>query len=358
MTKDDVVNARNLKRKNREDANEPNASTAQVIIIGAGPAGLSAAVYLTRAKRELLVIHSGKSMARWEPKVENYLGFPAGISGTKLLERARRQARRFGAEFLNDVIVTAHFQGKRFALKGQRRFYSCEKLLLATGVFHVPPDFQGFSSCIGHSIFFCKDCDGFRVQGKRVAVYGWNNETVRYAVAMLTYACDVCVLTDGRTPTWDEKHRRALATYKIPVFTSKVAGVERKGTRLRAIELRDGKERVIDALFTTRGDIIWNDLGKQLGARLDEVGQIVTDLDMRTSVEGLYAAGCVTPANCQMIIAAGQGATAAQAINRDLFDEALTSGVQPSQRVTRPRTLRSRQTTGRELTRFQGENGE
>jgi pyruvate/2-oxoglutarate dehydrogenase complex dihydrolipoamide dehydrogenase (E3) component len=69
---------------------------------------------------------------------------------------------------------------------------------------------------------------------------------------------------------------------------------------------------------------------------LDEVGQIVTDLDMRTSVEGLYAAGCVTPANCQMIIAAGQGATAAQAINRDLFDEALTSGVQPSQRVTRP----------------------
>jgi thioredoxin reductase (NADPH) len=75
------------------------------------------------------------------------------------------------------------------------------------------------------------------------------------------------------------------------------------------------------ALFTTRGDIVYNDLARNLGAELDATGQIVTDLSMRTSVKGLYAAGCVTTANCQMIIAAGQGATAAQAINRELFEE-------------------------------------
>ena len=297
--------------------------STQVIIVGGGLAGLSAALYLARAKRQLLVVDSAKSMARWEPKVENYLGFPAGVSGSLLLERARRQVMRYGAKFQRDVIVSASNRNGRFALEGKKRSYSCDRLLLATGVFHIPPDLPGLTSCIGHSLFFCKDCDGFRMQGKRVAVYGWNNETVRYAIAMLSYAAKVCVLTDGRNPTWNRTHRRALREHCIPVFCHPVARVDRVGTQVRALHLRGGERRAIDALFTTRGDIVWNDLGKALGAELDKEGQIITDVDMRTSVRGLYAAGCVTPANCQMIIAAGQGATAAQAINSDFLDEAL-----------------------------------
>ncbi|HZR16709.1 MAG TPA: NAD(P)/FAD-dependent oxidoreductase [Verrucomicrobiae bacterium] len=296
---------------------------AQVIIVGGGLAGLSAAVYLARAKRDLLLVDSGKSMARWEPQVENYLGFPAGISGGGLLERARRQARRYGARLKRDLIRSARRVRGRFILKGKKDSYSCEKLLLATGAFHIPPDLPGFSSCIGRSMFFCKDCDGFRVQGKRVAVYGWSNATVRYAVAMLTYASEVFVVTDGREPTWDGKHRAALREYNIPVLCQPITRVTRAGPRLKAMRFRGGEQRRIDALFTTRGDIVWNALGKELGAKLDAEGQIVTDVDMRTTVRGLYAAGCVTPANCQMIIAAGQGATAAQAINCDLFEESL-----------------------------------
>jgi thioredoxin reductase (NADPH) len=283
-----------------------------------------------------LVIDSGKSMARWEPKVENYLGFPAGISGPGLLRRARRQARRFGAEFRTDRITSARSRAGLFILRGKKGTYSCEKLLLATGVFHIPPDLHGLSACLGRSIFFCKDCDGFRVQGKRVAVYGWSNETAHYAVAMLTYASDVCVVTDGRRPCWDEKHRKALSKYCIPVFLPRIRRVRRVGTHLRGLGFHGGEQRLIDALFTTRGDIVWNALGKALGARLDNLGQIVTDVDMRTSVRGLYAAGCVTPANCQMIIAAGQGATAAQAINRDLLNEMLTV----RRRLNRPRNGR------------------
>jgi thioredoxin reductase (NADPH) len=296
---------------------------AQVIIVGGGLAGLSAAVYLARAKRELLVLDSGKSMARWEPKVENYLGFPAGISGRGLLERARRQACRYGARLKRDLIRSARLDRGRFILRGKKDSYCCEKLLLATGAFHIPPDLPGLSSCIGRSIFFCKDCDGFRLQGKRVAVYGWSNETVRYAVAMLTYASEVSVLTDGREPTWDGKHRSALHEYKIPVVGHPITRVHRAGPHLQALSFRGGERKRIDALFTTRGDIVWNALGKELGAKLDAEGQIVTDVDMRTTVKGLYAAGCVTPANCQMIIASGQGATAAQAINCDLFEESL-----------------------------------
>lgn len=297
--------------------------SAQVIIVGGGLAGLSAAIYLARAKRQLLVVDSAKSMARWEPKVENYLGFPAGISGSLLLERARRQATRFGAKFQRDLIASASTSNGRFDLEGKASSYSCDRLLLATGVFHIPPDLPGLNSCIGHSIFFCKDCDGYRVQGKRVAVYGWNNETVRYAIAMLSYAAEVCVVTDGRNPTWDQMHRRALSERAIPVFRDAIARFERMGSHVRALRLHGGERRAIDALFTTRGDIVWNDLGKALGAKLDREGQIITDIGMRSSVKGLYAAGCVTPANCQMIIAAGQGAIAAQSINGDLLDEAL-----------------------------------
>ena len=297
---------------------------AQIIIVGGGIAGLSAAVYLARAKRELLVVDSGKSMARWEPKVENYLGFPAGISGWGLLERGRRQARRFGAHFIHELITSARYSRGRFFLRGKHGVYSCEKLLLATGVFHIPPDVPGLKACLGHSLFFCKDCDGFRVRGKRVAIYGWTDETVRYAVAMLAYASEVCVVTDGRDPGWSRKYGRALREHKIPVFCQRINSTEHTGSRLRALLFCDGQKRRLDALFTTRGDIVWNGLGKKLGAKLDKSGQIITDVDMRTSVKGLYAAGCVTPANCQIIIAAGQGATAAQAINRDLCEVALT----------------------------------
>jgi len=95
----------------------------------------------------------------------------------------------------------------------------------------------------------------------------------------------------------------------------------RDGSKLKTLLLADGTKVDAQAMFTTRGDIVFNELARNLGAELDATGQIVTDLSMSTSVRGLYAAGCVTIANCQMIIAAGQGATAAQAINRELFEE-------------------------------------
>src|SRR5690606_16673252 len=96
-------------------------------------------------------------------------------------------------------------------------------------------------------------------------------------------------------------------------------------TEITELHFESGQAVRLDALFTTRGDVFHNDLAMELGAALDDEGQVVVDSCMKTNVQGLYAAGCVTPANCQMIIAAGQGAAAAQAINRDLFEESLTT---------------------------------
>ena len=297
---------------------------AEVIIVGGGLAGLSAAIYLGRAKRDALVIDNGKSMARWEPDVQNYLGFPKGICGSQLLELGRQQARRYEVKLVRDEIESAHMTKKGFGLRG-RRSYTCKRLLLATGIFHVPPDIPGVRPCLGHSMFFCKDCDGYRVQGKRIGIYGWTDEAVKYALEMLTYSRTVFILTDGRSAGWDSRHARWLKEYRIRVYLACVTKVRRKNSQIEGVILENGGEVEMEALFTTRGDIYLNELGRDLGAKVDRQGEMVVDSEMRTSVSGLYAAGCVTPANCQMIIGAGEGATAAQAINHDLFRESLAT---------------------------------
>jgi thioredoxin reductase (NADPH) len=297
----------------------------EIIIVGGGIAGLSAAIYLGRAKRRTLVVDAGKSMARWEPDVQNYLGFPRGISGVELLRRAREQARRYQVKFVRDEIASAKARAGRFLLRGNKGGYTCRRLLLATGIFHMPPDIPGVTPCLGHSMFFCKDCDGYRVQHCSIGIYGWTNETAEYALAMLAYSRRVAILTDGHKPRWGRRFQNCIRAHAIPVYRRAIRDVRHRRRKIEALVFERGKEVAIDALFTTRGDIYFSKLAEGLGAKVNRAGEIVVGMDMRTTVKGLYAAGCVTPANCQMIIAAGQGATAAQAINRNLFEESLAT---------------------------------
>jgi thioredoxin reductase (NADPH) len=299
--------------------------THEVVVVGGGIAGLSAAIYLGRARRDVLVIDSGHSMAKWEPVVQNYLGFPNGVGGEELLKNGCTQAKRYDARFVHDEIKSASVRKLVFVLKGKRKSYRTKRLLIATGIFHLPPEIPGVKQCLGHSMFFCKDCDGYRVRGKRIAIVGANNEAVEYALGMLDYSACVVVATNGKRPRWDKQHARWLEEYEIPVARKRIREVDHRKRKIRALGFVTGPSVRIDYLFTTRGDIFHNHLAKKLGAKLDPDGQIKVDQCMRTTVPRLYAAGCVTPANCQMIIAAGQGAAAAQAINRDLFEESLVS---------------------------------
>ena len=291
------------------------------VVVGGGVAGLSAAVYLGRSRRRALLVDSGESMARWEPLVENYLGFPEGLSGEALLDRGRAQVKKFGVRTAEDRIVRLRKDGETFLLEGASVYRSI-RVLLATGLTHLLPNIPGADRCLGNSVLFCKDCDAFRVRGKRIAIYGRRNEAARYALAMLAFSPAVTILTDGREPAWDRAWQGALDEYRVPVRCDPVKELEHRGARLEAVVFPEGRMSV-DALFATRGDVYHTALAKELGAEEDEDGQLIVDVDMRTTVPGLYAAGCVTPANCQMIIAAGQGAAAAQAIDRDLFDETL-----------------------------------
>src|SRR3954464_8232194 len=160
----------------------PTASSREVIIIGGGLAGLSAAIYLGRALRDVLVIDSAESLAIWEPEVQNYLGFPEGIQGCELLRRGCQQARNYGAELIREEVDRIRRKDGRFYIHGKKAEFECRKLLLATGVYHLPPKIPAVDECVGKSIFFCKDCDGYRVQDRRVTVVGHNNEAAEYAL--------------------------------------------------------------------------------------------------------------------------------------------------------------------------------
>jgi thioredoxin reductase (NADPH) len=305
---------------------------AEVIIVGGGVAGLSAAIYLGRARRNVIVIDSGRSMARWEPDIQNYLGFPKGISGVELLRRAKQQARRYRVQFVRDEIASARRRGNKFFLRGGKGSYSAQRLLLATGIFHVPPDIPGVKPCLGHSMFFCKDCDGYRVRHRNIAVYGWTNEAVEYALAMLAYSTRVAILTDGHKPRWSRRFGNLLRAHRVPVHRQSIEDVRHHCGQIQTLIFSGGAEFPVEGLFTTRGDVYFSKLAHGLGAKVNREGEIVVKLNMQTTVKGLYAAGCVTPANCQIIIAAGQGATAAQAINRDLFEESLAKNSLPRAR--------------------------
>ena len=148
-----------------------------------------------------------------------------------------------------------------------------------------------------------------------------NNEAVEYARNVALLILRGC--GDQWPETALERSAALLKEYENPVHLGKITEVDHRRNQVRGLCFKSGTKVKIDNIFTTRGDVFHTGLAKSLGARLDQEKQIVVDRCMRTSVPRLYAAGCVTPANCQMIIAAGEGAAAAQAINRDLFEESL-----------------------------------
>lgn len=316
--------------------------THEVIIIGGGLAGLSAAIYLGRSRRETLLIHTKRSMAKWEADVQNYLGFPEGIDGKDLLARGMEQVVRFGVAVREDDIRSLSRDGDSFCLSGAGSAYRARRVLLATGLTHLPPEIPGVKECLGQSLFFCKDCDAFRVQGKRIVIIGVNNEAADYALAMLLFTPNVMICTNGRNPRWDTDHAGWLEEYEVPIRQDRIRSVRHDNGQLTAFIFEQGSCVSVDGAFTTRGDIYHNSLAERAGAMLDEDGQVIVDHSLQTTVPGLYAAGCVTPANCQMIIAAGQGATAGQAINRDLFDDSLKRHALPrvgDKRARWPMTL-------------------
>lgn len=296
----------------------PGSVDYDCLIVGGGPAGLTAAVYLARFHRSCLVVDGGCSRASLVPKTRNYPGFPPGISGDALLERLREQALTYGAHLQSGTVeqLEAHPLGFR-AGYGQR---SCivRRVILASGIEDSLPQMANVEDAIASGqVRLCAICDGYEVKGESVAVYGEIECAIGHAVFLRTFTDRITVLAEGALDACDESLALA-ARYGIRLVGGPVRGLRlhpEKGVEVRA---GDDEVRHFDILYPCLGARFRSELATQLRAKCLESGALIVDEYLQTSVPGLYAIGDVVEGLKQMSVAVGQAAQAATAIHNGL----------------------------------------
>jgi len=291
-------------------------------IIGGGPAGLSAAIYLARFNRSVVVIDTEyKGRWRTHEKNENYLGFPKGIASKKLRELGKQQAKHFGAICKTDTIIEAHHK-RDFKLVGKKATYAAKTIILATGVTDIFPKFAHVNECVGRSLFWCITCDGFKSQDKNIVIVGHDENALTTALQFLNFTKNIVVLTNHNVG--DIQLPRAivadLAKHNIPIYEMTIKKVNSREGNISEIILQNNKKLACDMMFSLQGATPNTSLAKKLGVETAVNGFIIIDAEQRTNVKGVYAAGDVTRSYAhQIVTAAHEGATAAQAANFDLY---------------------------------------
>lgn len=289
------------------------------IVIGAGPAGLSASLFLARYLRRTLTFHHNSPRNEYAHGIHGFLGHD-GIGPLELLARGRDEVTSYGG-LIMEACVTAveavspeHF---RVFIGGDERVFDARRLLLATGLRDLTPDCPGFREFYGSSVFHCPDCDGYEVRDKRVAVLAHGDNAVGFTENILTWTRHVTLLTDQH----EISDRAKLDALDVAVRTERVVALEgdTSTSQLQRVMFAEGEVLECDALFFNLGTELATDFHETLGCRLDpECGLLWVDDTQQTSVKGVYAAGDITPHSQLAIVAAAEGAMAAIHIHRSL----------------------------------------
>lgn len=296
------------------------ADELDCLIIGAGPAGLTAAVYLARFRRRIALYDGGRSRASWIPRTRNYPGFPDGISGDELLARLREQAARYGARPMQGLVERLECDGPRFrAHVADGSSVTARKVILATGVVDIEPDMERLPEAVeAGCVRLCPVCDGHEVIDRCVAVYGPPASALSHAVFMTTFSGDITLLVPrGCAPVEGQDRDRARAA-GVRLLECPVARMVLSGDRGVRVTLADGAEHRFDTVYPALGCRMRSELATSVGARCTEGGDILVDDHMRTSVPGLYAAGDVVAALNQISVAVGHAAIAATDVHNAL----------------------------------------
>ena len=299
------------------------STTFDTLIIGGGPAGLSAAVYLGRSLRSVVVIDSPRpGRSDWVQCNHNYLGFPDGVTAPELAARGREQAERFGATFLEGRVTTlTRRDDGLFEAQTETGSVSGRTAILATGVRDRWAEFPGSEDFIGRSMHWCLVCDGYEMQGQRVLVIGNDCHGAEVALQLSRFTLEVSVLLEPGAEALTDEMKGALGARGIRVHHGRIAGADcRERGMCSAVRTDAGEEIEADHLFSMLGAEPNSELARSLNAALSPEGYITVDTEARTSVPGLYAAGDVTRLfSHQVATAAHEGATAAMAIDYDLY---------------------------------------
>lgn len=294
--------------------------TLDCLVVGGGPAGLTAAIYLARFLRRVVVADAGGSRARWIPTSHNHSGFPGGITGPSLLARMREQATYYGAVVRDLKIDHVEVDGDHFVgLAGDERLRA-RTVLLATGTTNHRPallDDATHDAAVKHGLLrYCPVCDGYEVQHKRVAVLGSDAHGVAEATFLRAYTADVTLIPQNFAEC-DAGLRAQLAEAGITLVEAAVTGYVFKDEALY-VALADGSRLTFDTLYPALGSHANSRIARELG--VDMVGDncVPGDDHMETSRRGVWTAGDIVPGLDQISVAMGHAAIAATAIHNRL----------------------------------------
>lgn len=290
------------------------------LIVGAGPAGLTAATYLARFRRRVLVVDNGASRASWIPVSHNMPGFPDGIAGPELLDRMRSQTLQYGAEALNGKVERLQaLPDGGFAAEIDGRSIRAKRVLLATGGLDVEPELPGVRDAVRRGLVrYCPICDAYEIMGQRVALIASGKCRVKEALLLRAYTADLTVLTLGQALHISAEERAQLGEAGIRILEAPVAELSMDGDKIAAWHMEGGGRHVFDTVYTALGIRTRSGLATALGAEADEDGALIVGDHQRTSVPGLYAAGDVVRGLSQVCVATGQAAVAATHMNASL----------------------------------------
>ena len=288
-------------------------------VIGGGPAGLTAALYLARFRRRVVVIDAGQSRAALIPVSHNYPGFPQGICGNELLDRLRAQARLYGVEIVKGTAHSLCRFESVFELKVDQRPVRALKLLVATGAIDRKPEIPDLhDATLAGAIRWCPICDGFEVQDLVVGLISPPREGYKHALFLRTYTRTLRWFVQGNVEEIDPAQLASLADLNIEVIGSAINAIKtHPGPRVNVLT-DSGASYLLDTLYPMVGCHPSVEIVQGLGVRQDDLQQLWVDEHQQTSEPGIYAAGDVVHALNQMSVGAAHAAVAATAIHRAL----------------------------------------
>ena len=293
------------------------------LVIGAGPAGLTAAIYLARFHLDILVVDGGKGRAATIPCTRNHAGYPDGISGAELIGRMKSQAQKYGAKIIDGTVTRLEqVEEGRFEAEWGSGPVRVRSVLLATGVTNrrPPMDEALHDDALARGLIrYCPICDGYEVTDKKVGVLGSGHHGVAEALFLRTYTADVTLIAPDKAMNVSAVDRVALDG----------AGIETVDGPAEAVAIAEDSITVdtaeghftFDSVYPALGSDVHCQLARMVGARLGDDGCVGVDAHMRTSVEGVYAAGDLVIGLDQISNAMGQGGIAATTIRNDLAKE-------------------------------------
>jgi thioredoxin reductase (NADPH) len=282
------------------------------IVIGAGPAGLSAAVYLARARLKTLVLGNPQESRLWRAKeIENYLGFPDGVSGQEMIDFGVEQAQRFGAEFQKDEAVGIR-QGDNFTVHmASGQHWPTRTVVLATGMTNKPSGISGEGRLIGQGISYCTVCDAFFFRGKPVAVVGHRTFAASEALELLPFTRQVTIFSNGQPFDLDAEMESRLQAEGVKRRTEKVTEFVGE-SHLEGLKLETGEVVPAAGAFMALGTASSLDFARSLGVEIEN-NVVIIDRDGRTNIPGVFAAGDCTGGISQVAKVVGDGCVAALA---------------------------------------------